>query len=124
MKTCIVFLFFTVAVSAQSMQPIVSGSPIFFGKTNIFNSSLYTLTTESAANQTAFVSYNNMMGYYDQLNASGSKITSVTYLDNFYQGVRVDSFNPNGATDLKGGLVAGALNLIFNGNSGRSFFIR
>lgn len=124
MKTCIAVLFFAFAASAQNLQPIVANVPISFGKTNVFNSSFYTLTTTPASKQTVFISYNKMTGYCEKLNDSGATITSIAYLDNLYRGVRIDSFNPNGATNLKEGVFSGALNLIFNGNTGRSFFIR
>lgn len=127
MKTCIAFLFFAIVASGQNMQPVLSGLPIIFGKTNIFNTSVYTMgvSSEKPSNQAIFSSYNNVTGLNDMYVAgSEAPLKSTVLLDNMYRGVKIDSFNPNGATNLEESLVSGALNLIFNGNRGRSAFIK
>lgn len=113
MKTCIAFLFFAIAVSAQNQQSIVFDAPISFGKTNIPEVALKSAHV-SPTNQTVFVSDSYITGYCEKLQASGSAITAITYSDKIHAGARIDSFNANGAINAEEKVYKGVLDLIFN----------
>ncbi|RZJ63271.1 MAG: hypothetical protein EOO50_17245 [Flavobacterium sp.] len=125
MKTCIAFLLFGMGAFAQTFSPSFSTVPITFGKANVFNTSFYTFGVTSGNNNAKpmFVYYNYVTGtnYYSDPNG---QIRPTFVPDNAIRGVKIDSFNPNGASDMRTALVTGALNWIFNGNSGKSPFIK
>lgn len=127
MKWCVAFLLFSIAGFGQNIQPILSGLPVSFGKTKTFNASAYMISLSSGTNSNLkfFSAYNPMTTLNDvTLPDSPRPVKSVLLHENLYRGVKIDSFNPNGATSFSEGIASGVLNLIFNGNGGQSAFLR
>lgn len=125
MKTCLAFLLLGSIAWAQSFSPAFSTVPITFGKSHAFNPSFYNfgISTNTAKAKPMFTYYNYVTGTNDYVDADGNA-RSMVLADNTLRGVKIDSFNPNGATDFKSALLSGALNYIFNGNSGKSPFLK
>lgn len=127
MKTCFALLLIATAASAQSLQPVFPNFPITFGKTNIFNTSANTsrISSSKSSRQSVFVIYNTVTGSNDAyVEGSDAPVRSTVLLDNLNRGVKVDSFNPNGASDFGSAIGAGILNFIFNGSTGNSAYIK
>lgn len=122
MKSLIFTLLLATSAFAQNQKATVTfNPPPIFGKTNYFGQSNFAIDPNlSSKPKPIFYTYNPTLNGYLGSGSANPRLQ----IDNMYKSVKIDSFNPNGASDMVGALVSGAFNLIFNGNNGSSAYIR
>ena len=124
MKSLAFALICTCALSAQPLKPLIPNSPVIIGKTNMFKKTVFTISPNVLNSEPAFFAYNPILGTTDNIGGSFAHANARLTVENMHRGVKIDSFNPNGASNFNEGIISGALNLIFNGNTGKSAFLR
>jgi len=124
MKSLLFALLLSGTIWAQNVTPQPAITPVTFGNSSALKLTNVTVDPNLGYSPVIFYAYQPSLGTYLNHGNNFAHASAVLQMENLNSNVRIDSFNPNGATDFAGGLIAGTLNLIFNGNSGKSAYIR
>jgi hypothetical protein len=114
---CLIALLSGPAFFAQSASFSLSAKSYAWNSPSGLGSTVYSINFgKYAATDYTFSVYNPTTAANDTYVQTGNSMyytRSQVVLENNYRGVKIDSFNPNGASDMKSAIATGLFNTIF-----------